>query len=635
LQIGVHDADRDYMPKKSFPNLALMKISAYHKCQGDTVEWWSKNGKYDVVYSSKVFDFTPENPELPKGTIKGGTGYGLYEELPPEIEACKPDYSIYPDCDYAIGFITRGCPKKCKHCTVPQKEGDIRPYARWNEIVRSDSNTLKLMDSNILACEHGIQQLAELAKTDYKIDINQGMDAEYFTERIADTCAKIKWHEYIRFSCDSIKKVEAISNAIKLLTERGIKEYKVFVYFLVTNDIQEAAERLDLLKQHKKITIYAQAERNPSKGITPSRAQLEFAQRYVYGGAYRKETWSIYNQRRGLPHVSLEHGLKVVSLFDGISCGRLALERAGIDIQSYIAYEIDKHAISISRYHFPSTVQKGDVFEANFDEYSGYDLLIGGSPCTFWSSAKSDGNRENDKDGMGWKLFIKYIDALRTIKPKYFLYENVESMPKNIREYISEELGCEPIMLNSSFVSAQNCKRLYWTNIKCIGQPENKGILLQDILESGLAYQEKCGCITATYNGAIFWNSIEKKQRTMVAEPIKNLSKALKKLRENNNESTYGIYHIKNKFIAEVDKYGISGKVGTVKIDLPDGYYHARKFSPEEAEVLQTLPKGYTAVGLDGRKRVNISNANRFKPIGNGWTIDILAHIFKSIVIFT
>ena len=163
--VGLHDAERDHMAGKTFPNLALMKISAFHKAQGDTVEWWNAlfNWHYGAVYSSKVFDFTPENSYLPENTVKGGTGYGLYTELPPEIDTLIPDYSIYPDCDYAIGYITRGCPNRCRWCVVPKKEGDIRPYSGWRDIVRSDTKKLVLMDNNILASDYGLHQLEELA----------------------------------------------------------------------------------------------------------------------------------------------------------------------------------------------------------------------------------------------------------------------------------------------------------------------------------------------------------------------------------------------------------------------------------------------------------------------------------------
>jgi radical SAM superfamily enzyme YgiQ (UPF0313 family) len=156
------------------------------------------------VYSSKVFDFTPENPYLPPGAIKGGTGYGLYAELPPEIDGQYPDYSIYPECDYAVGYLTRGCPNRCAWCVVPKKEGNIRPYADWRGIVRSGTKKLVLMDNNILAADYGINQLAELADTDYRVDLNQGMDARLVTPEIADILARVKWLKYLRFSCDQI-----------------------------------------------------------------------------------------------------------------------------------------------------------------------------------------------------------------------------------------------------------------------------------------------------------------------------------------------------------------------------------------------------------------------------------------------
>ena len=297
--IGLHDAERDHMAGKTFPNLALMKIAAFHKAQGDTVEWWNAlfNWHYGAVYSSKVFDFTPENSYLPENTIKGGTGYGLYTELPPEIDTLFPDYSIYPDCDYAIGYITRGCPNRCRWCVVPKKEGDIRPYSDWRDIVRPDTKKLVLMDNNILASDYGLQQFEELAGTDYRIDLNQGMDARLVNERVADIIAKVKWIKYIRFSCDQIPQIEAIENAAALLLERGIRHYRLFVYLLVTSDIENAAYRVERLKAIKSISIYAQAERNEAQGIRPNAVQNEFCHRYIYGNGYKKETWPEYYRR--------------------------------------------------------------------------------------------------------------------------------------------------------------------------------------------------------------------------------------------------------------------------------------------------------------------------------------------------
>jgi len=297
--VGLHDAERDHMRGKTFPNFALMKLSAFHKARGDTVEWWNaiNNANYGAVYSSKVFDFTPENPYLPENTIKGGTGYGLYAELPPEIDGIFPDYSLYPDCDYAVGYITRGCPNRCRWCVVPKKEGQIRPYADWRDIVRPDTKKLVLMDNNILASEYGIEQLTELAGTDYRIDLNQGMDARLVNERIADIIARLKWIKYIRFSCDQIQQIEAIENAAALLLKRGIKHYRLFIYLLVTSDIENAVYRVERLKRLKSISIYAQSEQNPARGITPNRAQKEFSRRYVYGNYYKKETWPEFCER--------------------------------------------------------------------------------------------------------------------------------------------------------------------------------------------------------------------------------------------------------------------------------------------------------------------------------------------------
>ncbi|MDL2274358.1 radical SAM protein [Oscillospiraceae bacterium OttesenSCG-928-G22] len=278
-----------------------MKLSAYHKGRCDAVTWWNpmSDPACDVVYSSKVFDFTPENTYLPENTIRGGTGYGLYTELPPEVDGCYPDYTLYPDCDYAIGYITRGCPNKCRWCVVPQKEGDIRSYADWRDIVRPDSNKLVLMDNNILSSEYGITQLAELSQTDYRIDLNQGMDARLVDERTASIIAGVKWIRFIRFSCDQKAQVDAILNAVALLAQHGIKPYRIFVYLLVTADIADAAYRVERLKPLKNINLYAQAERNERQGITPNAAQLEFAQRYIYGRCYKKESWPEYCTRNG------------------------------------------------------------------------------------------------------------------------------------------------------------------------------------------------------------------------------------------------------------------------------------------------------------------------------------------------
>ena len=299
LLVGLHDSEAEYLKKHNkFPNYALMKISAYHKSQGNIVEWWDQNKEYDLVYSSKIFDITPENKNLPANTIKGGTGYDIKAVLPPEIENMFPDYSIYPDCDYAIGYITRGCPNHCRWCYVPEKEGNIAPYRSWEELVRTDSNKLVLMDNNILACEYGIMQLESLIGSGYKIDLNQGMDARLVTDRVANIISKLKWIKYIRFSCDTKGQIEAIAKAADLLLKYGVKPYRLFIYLLVTTDIEDAAYRVEELKKIGNLTIYAQPERNERQGIIPNKLQREFSQRYVYSGKYRTETWQDYAKRQ-------------------------------------------------------------------------------------------------------------------------------------------------------------------------------------------------------------------------------------------------------------------------------------------------------------------------------------------------
>ena len=198
--------------------------------------------------------------------------------------------------------------------------------------------------------------------------------------------------------------------------------------------------------------------------------------------------------------------MKILSLFDGMACGALAMQAAGIEIEKYIAYEVDKYAIQTAQHNFPFIEERGDVFKADFTEYVGFDYLIGGSPCTYWSIAQTK-NRETVASGMGWELFSQYVRALHEAKPRFFLYENNKSMSAAIRESITETFGFEPISINSALVSAQNRQRLYWCGIRQadgtykkadIHQPADRGILLKDILE--------------------------KNQQTMVAEPVQPLT---------------------------------------------------------------------------------------------------------------
>lgn len=307
--------------------------------------------------------------------------------------------------------------------------------------------------------------------------------------------------------------------------------------------------------------------------------------------------------------------MKVLSLFDGISCGMVALERAGIPVEEYHAYEIDKYAIQVSEKNYPQIVHHGNVFEGDFTQYKRFDLLVGGSPCVFWSISKR--NRETTPNGAGGQLFMQYVRALKESGCKYFLYENNNSIHKDIKDFISEQLGVQPIMINSALVSAQQRKRCYWTNIPNVTQPVDKGILMKDILESGQSWVDKSYCLTASYDGAIFWNTLQRKQRTMVAEPIR-----LGHIGKSNGQANR-VYSIEGKSVCLQAQAGGGGaKTGLYKIDLPDGDYTVRKLTPVEAERLQTLPDNYTE---------GISKVQRYKCIGNGWTVDVIAHILSFI----
>ena len=176
----------------------------------------------------------------------------------------------------------------------------IRPYRTWKDLVRTDTDKLVLMDNNILACEYGISQIESLIGSGYRIDLNQGMDARLVTEGVAQVLSRLSWIRFIRFSCDQKSQIEPIRRTVELLGKYGVRPYRIFIYLLVTQDIGDAAERVEALKGYKGINLYAQAERNERMGIIPDHEQLEFAQRYIYGGCYRSETWDQYCERKSL-----------------------------------------------------------------------------------------------------------------------------------------------------------------------------------------------------------------------------------------------------------------------------------------------------------------------------------------------
>ncbi len=368
--------------------------------------------------------------------------------------------------------------------------------------------------------------------------------------------------------------------------------------------------------------------------------------------------------------------MNVLSLFDGCSSGQLALERANIPVDNYFASEIDKYAITVTQANFPDTFQWGDVTKIKVPTKGSIDLLMGGSPCQGFSFA---GHQLQFNDPRS-RLFFDFVRILDAVKPKYVLLENVR-MAKKSQDIMSKAMGFEPQALNSSLLSGQNRYRLYWWG-KLVGDTYeqipippmvDKGIVMQDILEDGYATDEmtsggKSHCLTARYNGAVWWNSIERKQRTMVLKDNPTMSKdglirvgtadlkghdsikrvyaqegkapTLTTMQGGHREPKVAIGRIVNR---RLDEHGTRKDD---QLDLPftrqlevrdDGKSNClttvqkdnvvvskdmwRKLTPLECERLQTLPDNYTN---------HVSNSQRYKMIGNGWTVDVIAHILKT-----
>ena len=389
--------------------------------------------------------------------------------------------------------------------------------------------------------------------------------------------------------------------------------------------------------------------------------------------------------------------MRVLSLFDGISGGRVALERAGIPVETYYASEIDKYAMSVAQAMYPDTIQIGDVCKIDFTQYIGkVDMIIGGSPCQDLSIAKQ--NRQG-LQGERSRLFWEYIKALTIIKPKYFLLENVASMKNEDRDAITAVLrGIYPetecVMINSALVSAQQRKRYYWTNWH-VEQPQDKGILLKDILETdgigcrvvgrrtdenGVRHDDwdiptrqrveinenpqKANCVsTVSKDSMVAEPAVLRYERTETAKKLRKDYEAHKihhgfnefrvlRPRPDNKSNTLStvlkdnivvepmrigtlpglgegqanrIYSVCGKSVClNANGGGGGAKTGLYKVDLPDGDYIVRKLTPRECARLQTYPERCFDVA-------NISNTQWYKAFGNGWTVDVIAHIFKQI----
>jgi DNA-cytosine methyltransferase len=303
--------------------------------------------------------------------------------------------------------------------------------------------------------------------------------------------------------------------------------------------------------------------------------------------------------------------INVLSLFDGMSCGQIALEKAGIEVGKYYAAEIDKYAIKVAKANYPDMIHLGDVREVKADSLPKIDLLIGGSPCQGFSFAGKQLNFDDPRS----KLFWEYVRLLKDLKPKYFLLENVK-MKKESMDVITEALGVEPIFINSNLVSAQNRQRYYWTNIPMDKLPDDKGVVLADILENGNVDRDKSHCIDANYfKGGNLKSYFEKHRRQLVFsdDGMCHVGDADLKGHDYNRR----VYHPDGKGPSLCASSG--GNLEPKTYIKPNSW---RKLTPLECERLQTVPEGYTD---------HVSNTQRYKMLGNGWTVDVIKHIFEGV----
>ena len=365
----------------------------------------------------------------------------------------------------------------------------------------------------------------------------------------------------------------------------------------------------------------------------------------------------IVNNYTNLTNYTNEEGvtMKVLSLFDGMSCGQIALERASIHVDRYYASEVDKYAIKVTQSNWPDTIQLGDVTKwREWDiDWSGIDLLIGGSPCQGFSFA----GKQLAFDDPRSKLFFVYVDILnhiRELNPNVkFILENVK-MKKEYLAVISEQLGVQPVFINSALVSAQNRQRFYWANWD-FGQPEDKGIVLADILE-----HDDMGSTPAAIRGRYIvdgkrqdgkmitqqmlevkadqkTNALTTVHKDNVVTPMKHGQYPLHEWKDasDKNPEIKGDYlqldpNQKKQYsqcnrinLPHTKHKALSGTSGGNKHGVADANtLMYRKLTPIECERLQTVPDDYTA---------HVSNTQRYKMLGNGWTVDVIAHILKQL----
>ncbi len=357
--------------------------------------------------------------------------------------------------------------------------------------------------------------------------------------------------------------------------------------------------------------------------------------------------------------------LKIISLFDGIGGAAQALKEMQVDC-IYQASEIDKYAKQVFAKNHPQHESVGDVKNWRIWANANIDLIIGGSPCQDLSIAKKD---RKGLDGERSGLFYVYAEMVKAVKPKYFVLENVASMSHSARDIITQEMfGIEPVMINSALLTAQTRKRYYWVGEKVgdtyikvnVAQPKDRGVLLHDILESGLPYLEKAQTLTASYSRAVFKDSLQRHRKTLIAEPVICASRGRynsdgstsQKLEPNFSGKTntltsvakdnlviepirigqYGkggqggrIYSVEGKSVCLSANGGGGGaKTGLYKINLPNGNYTIRKLTPKECARLQGFPDEYCSI---------LSDTQAYKCYGNSFTVPVIKHILEHLKI--
>lgn len=328
-------------------------------------------------------------------------------------------------------------------------------------------------------------------------------------------------------------------------------------------------------------------------------------------------------QKPTLPiHGVMPRFSSVLSLFDGMSCGQIALNRVGIKYDNYFASEIDKHAIKVTQTNYPNTIQLGDVTKVKGADLPKIDLLIGGSPCQGFSFAGKGLNFEDPRS----KLFFEFVRLKNETQPKYWLLENVK-MKAEHQNIISEILGVKPILINSELVSAQSRERLFWTNIPITQLPTDKGILLKDIIEIGEPIKDKSQTILATLYKENAKSMIKRNKAGLLVKMssenprIKELSITDRGIRPHRNDKRKsGISEIGTIHYPDTKSYTITANHAPKLLTEIIGW---RKLTPKECERLQTVPDNYTNC---------VSDTQRYKMLGNGWTVDVIAHIFGSLL---